>query len=256
MSEPLVRLEGVTLGHRRKPLLAGVTLAIRAGDRLGVVGPNGAGKSTLLSTLLGLIPPIAGTVWRQPGLTVGFVPQRGRHDPLFGLRSSEVVASGGLGTCRGFCERLRMAPPEEVRKALALLGLEHLERAPFRDLSGGQQQRVLLARALVRRPQLLILDEPAAGMDLPSERDLMELVSRLSAEQRLALVFVTHGLGAAAEHADRLALLDKDQGLFAVDDVAALMTTERLSALYRRPIEVVDLGGQKLIRPAPRSPAP
>lgn len=248
----LIRLREVALGHGGRALLSGVCLCIGTGERLAIVGPNGAGKSTLLFTMLGMIPAVAGSVERQPGLTVGFVPQRGRHDPLFPLCALDVAAMGAMGVREGRWPRLRPASPERARAALAALGVENLAARPFRDLSGGQQQRVLIARALVRKPRLLVLDEPTAGMDLPSERDLLELVARLGQTERMAVVFVTHQLSLAAQYAERIAVLNKDQGVFALDSAAALLTSERLSSVYDRAMEVVDSGGAKLIRPLAR----
>jgi ABC-type Mn2+/Zn2+ transport system ATPase subunit len=238
----------VTIGWNR-PLLSRVDLSIPAGDFLALVGPNGAGKSTLLYTLLGMLPPLAGTVRRAPGVTAGFVPQRGRHDPIFPLRVLDVVAAGGMGAgSRGAMARLRWASAAEARAALEELGIAELARLPFRDLSGGQQQRVLVARALVRRPKLLVLDEPTAGMDLPSENDLLSLVSRWAATRGTAVVFVTHQLALAAQVASRIALIHKDHDLFAVDATDRLLTGERLTALYGREVEVLHAHGAALIR--------
>jgi ABC-type Mn2+/Zn2+ transport system ATPase subunit len=252
-AEPLVSLRDVVLGWGGKPMLGGVTFSVEAGDRLAVVGPNGAGKSTLLFTMLGMIPPVEGVVTRRAGLTVGFVPQRGRHDPLFPVSASEVVAMGGMGAGAGKGRgRIRLASRARARAALADLGVEHLAEQAFRDLSGGQQQRVLIARALVRRPQLLVLDEPTAGMDLPSERDLLELVLRLAASERMAVVLVTHQLALAAEMAERIAVLNKDRQVFALDTTRALMTSERLTALYGRAVEVLETASAPVVRPVSR----
>ncbi len=255
VADTLVGLSDVTIGHGRRRLLSGLSFDLQSGETLCVVGPNGAGKSTLLATLLGTLPPLAGRVTRRPGLVVGYVPQRGQADPVFPLCALDVVATGGLGERGpGRWGGARLASAARATAQLARLELAHLARTPFRDLSGGQQQRVLLARALVREPDLLVLDEPTAGMDLPSERDLLDLVSGLTRERHLALVFVTHQLGIAARYADRIALVNKDQELFVVDDAHALLTTPRLSALYGRPMEVVDVGGHPLVRVAEVAP--
>jgi ABC-type Mn2+/Zn2+ transport system ATPase subunit len=252
--EGLLRLQGVTIGRGRRALLTGISLEVGRGETLAVVGPNGAGKSTLLATLLGTLPPLAGQVWRRPGLTVGYVPQRSLPDPLFPLDALDVVATGGLGERGpGRWRGLRLAGAARARACLDQLELGGLARVPFRDLSGGQQQRVLLARALVREPDLLVLDEPTSGMDLPSERDLLDLVVRLSRERHLALIFVTHDLGLAARYAERIALVNKDLGLFASDRTESLLTSPRLSALYGRPMEVHEVGGHLDVRAGERA---
>jgi ABC-type Mn2+/Zn2+ transport system ATPase subunit len=249
----LVRLRGVSIGYGGRPILAGIDLSVRAGETLAVVGPNGAGKTTLLFTMLGMIPPVSGGVFRRARLTAGYVPQRGRHDSMIPLRAAEVVAMGGMGA-RGGGSWLgtRFATRAETRAALVDLGVDALAGSLFRDLSGGQQQRVLIARALVRRPELLVLDEPTAGMDLPSERDLLDLVSGLAATQRMAVVIVTHHLSLAAQYAQRIAILNRDQALFAVDDTPALVTAERLAGLYGRGMDIVTAGGLTIIRPQAR----
>jgi ABC-type Mn2+/Zn2+ transport system ATPase subunit len=244
-----VRLEGLAIGHGGKALLSGIDLVVRGGDTLAVVGPNGSGKTTLLSTVLGVIPPVAGRIVKDPGLVVGYVPQRGRHDGLFPLPALEVVASGGMGVHGRFSSRF--APEAEARAALGALGVENLARRLFRDLSGGQQQRVLLARALVRQPNLLVLDEPTVGMDLPSEQDLMATVAALTADRETAVILVTHHLALAAMHCGRIAILDRVGGQFAADETAQLFTPERLSGLYGRPVEIVDSPAGPVVRLRP-----
>jgi ABC-type Mn2+/Zn2+ transport system ATPase subunit len=233
-SSALLSLREVTIGHGLTPLLRGIDLEVLPGDFLAVVGPNGAGKTTLLSTMLGSLRPLAGSVRRKEGLIVGYVPQRGRHDPVFGLTVSEVVGSGGLGLGSWGSWDFHFAPREAVREVLGQLGIAALENRLLRELSGGQQQRVLVARALVRRPALLVLDEPTAGLDLPSERDLLENIAGVSSRSTTAVVLVTHQLALAARHASRLALMNKDTGLFALDTTRELLDDRRLSALFGR----------------------
>jgi ABC-type Mn2+/Zn2+ transport system ATPase subunit len=180
---------------------------------------------------------------------VGYVPQRGRLDPLFPLHVLDVVAMGALGQyAHGRC--FRFAPAAKAQAALAEVGVGDLAAHTFRSLSGGQQQRVLIARALVRSPQLLVLDEPTAGMDLPSERDLMALISNLPKLKKMAVIFVTHELTLAAGHAKRIAFISKYRQLFRIDQAAAIMTPESLSELYGRPMTISNHAGEQVIRPA------
>jgi ABC-type Mn2+/Zn2+ transport system ATPase subunit len=244
-------LEGVAIGYGGRALLSGISFSIGEGDTLALVGPNGAGKTTLVATMLGTLRPVAGSVIRRPGLTVGFVPQRGRHDPVFALSARDVVAMGAMGAqADRRLPRLRPARREEAERALSELGVAELAGEAFRDLSGGQQQRVLIARALVREPALLVLDEPTAGMDVPSERDLLDLVTGLAGTRRAAVLLVTHQLALAAERAARLGIVNKDRGLFALGEAKELMTPERLSAAYGRALEVVGGAGAIVVRPA------
>lgn len=242
---PLVRLEAVSIGYGRHALMNGISLAISAGDYVGLVGPNGAGKSTLLRTLLGIIPPLRGTVARQPQLRCGYVPQQSRLDPIFGLSALEVVRMGGMGASR---PSLRSASSEQAWKALERVGLHDHGRRAFRDLSGGQQQRVLIARAMVRDPDLLVLDEPTSGMDLPSECELLDFISGLNRDHKRAIVLVAHQLGQVAGRARTVAIINKDLGLFAVGPASQVLTTTQLSELYRSPMRVTQLGDDVLVR--------
>ena len=251
--EPLVSLEGASIGYDR-PLLTGVDLAVEPGGFLGLVGPNGGGKTTLLRTLLGTLPPLAGRVLARPGLRFGYVPQRTRIDPIFPLSALEVVRSGGMGPKARGGRRLASASAAEARAALARVGVGALTRRPFRDLSGGQQQRVLIARALVREPDLLVLDEPTAGMDIPSEHELLDFVSDLSAKHDAAVILVVHQLSLVAGRARRIAIVNKDLPLFAVGAARKLLTVERLSELYGVPLEVVGCGEDAVVRPVHEAP--
>lgn len=245
----LLELANVSIGYHRIPLLDEISFSVDAGDSLAIVGPNGAGKSTLLFTALGMLRPLAGTVTRPQDLSVGYVPQRGRLDPLFPLQALDVVAMGAFGK-HVHGHALRSAPAAKAKNALAEVGVEDLARYAFRSLSGGQQQRVLIARALVRSPQLLVLDEPTAGMDLPSERDLMALISNLPRQNKMAVVFVTHELTLAAGHARRIAFISKYRKLFRIDLTSKMMTPESLSELYGRPMTITSHAGEQVVRPS------
>jgi len=252
-SEVLVRLSRVAIGYGRHPFLEGIDMEVRKGDFLALVGPNGAGKTTLLHTMLGLTAPLAGKAWSAAGVRVGYVPQRGQRDPIFPLSTLDVVRGGGRGgRPEGIVSRSLLSRPDKALAALDLVGLANLAEVPFREISGGQQQRVFMARALVREPDILALDEPTAGMDLPAERDLMDLVKRLAEGRGMAVLLVTHQLWLAARHAHRIALLNKDQGSITIDDVSVLMSPERLSALFGRAISiVVEAEGPRVVLAGP-----
>ncbi len=243
----LVELKDVAIGYSGRAILARISLCLSQGDFLGIVGPNGAGKSTLLMTLLGNIRPVRGSIERRPGLRFGYVPQRSRLDPIFPLSVLDMVRLGGMGAGRF---PLLSSSPRDAMAALEGIGLAHLASRPFFDLSGGQQQRVLVARALVRSPDVLVLDEPTAGMDLPSERSLLDFVTDLNRNRGTAVVVVAHAIALVTGRAHRIALLNKDTGLFAVGTEAEIISTQRLTDLYRSPIRVFDIEGEKVIRAA------
>jgi len=183
------------------PVLEDVNLEIAAGDFASVIGPNGGGKTTLVKIIVGLFSPTTGRV-RVFGLPpvkarprIGYMPQHAMMDPRFPVRALDVVLMGRLGTRRRFGDYSR-EDREAASGALSQVGLENLGQRPFSDLSGGQRQRVLLARALVTNPELLLLDEPAAGLDQKVEQDFFELLQELN--RQLTIVLVTHDLGFVA----------------------------------------------------------
>jgi len=192
-------------------ILRGIDLSIEDGEVVALLGANGSGKSTLVRALVGAVPIESGQVellGRPLGRTVaweriGYVPQRMSAATGVPATAGEVVASGLL-------HGRRLRPPrgsrETVRGALDLVGLTHHLDRPVRELSGGQQQRVLIARALVRDPALLVLDEPVAGVDLPSQEAFAATLTDLIARGRTVLV-VLHELGALAPLMQRAVVL-------------------------------------------------
>jgi zinc transport system ATP-binding protein len=212
-ARPLVA-EHVTAGYGRTPVVADVSLALDPGEFVALVGPNGSGKSTLLRALLGLHPLMGGTVrlfgddprhLREPG-RLGYVPQRPAVAPDLPATVEEVVATGRLART-GWRGRLRSADRAEVDHALESVGLASLRRARVAGLSGGQQQRVFIARAFAAAPELLVLDEPVAGVDRESQERFRDALCHLVREHGAAVLLVSHELGAVAADLDRVVVL-------------------------------------------------
>ena len=240
----LIALDDVAIGYSGPPFVESIRLEVSTGDYLGVVGPNGAGKSTLLKTMLGIIPAKKGRITRAPDLRIGYVPQRSRIDPIFPLSAVEMVMFGGLGAAPrehdGHSRHARHWFSTGARRADAIdaldaIGIRHTADIPYRDLSGGQQQRVLIARALVRTPGLLILDEPTQGMDLPSERALLDTIDDLNSRQ-MAVILVAHQLSLIAGRVRRVAFINKEKALFTEDAATDILTDEKLTDLYGAPM--------------------
>jgi ABC-type Mn2+/Zn2+ transport system ATPase subunit len=186
----------VSLGYDEGPVLAHVSFAIERGEFVALLGPNGAGKTTLFRGILGLIPTLAGRIDYGSDRSVhppGYVPQRERLDPIFPLTAFEVALMGTY---------VRLPPLVPVGRrrrrlgaeCLAQVGLAALADQPFWALSGGQKQRVLIARALATEPEILLLDEPTAGIDPGAEAAIMEVISRLNRDRGLTVVLVSHHL--------------------------------------------------------------
>lgn len=205
-----VRGLDVDLGGRR--VLTDVTLAVRPGDLVGLLGPNGAGKTTLLRSVLGLIPARSGSVQidgRRPSQArslVGYVPQRHEFAWDFPITVEEAVLTGRTARI-GWMRRAKAADYRAAHEALDRVGMPELRRRPVGELSGGQRQRVLVARALALSPTALLLDEPFAGLDMPSQELLTDLFARLAAEGH-AILMSTHDIGAAVHDCSRLCLLN------------------------------------------------
>ncbi len=198
-SRPVIEIEDLSFSFDAgPPVLEGVTLAISKLDFASVIGPNGGGKTTLLKLILGLLQPgsgrirVLGTSPLRARHRIGYMPQFAAMDPRFPVEVLDVVLMGRLGPDRRIGPFSRPDREAAVR-TLGEVGLAGLERRPFSDLSGGQRQRVLLARALVSDPELLLLDEPAAGLDQKVEQDFFELLRELN--RTTTLLLVSHDLG-------------------------------------------------------------
>jgi ABC-type Mn2+/Zn2+ transport system ATPase subunit len=206
---PLVSLENVGVGYDSAPVLQGVNLTIYPGTMVGLAGPNGSGKTTLFRTILGLLPPLGGTLSRScPLSNFGYVPQSAALDPQFPLSVAEIVEMGAYGRVRSY----QFFPKEEKRRAsevLVQVGMGHLMRKSFFSLSGGQKQRILIARALMVEPKIMILDEPLSGVDEATRHSITDVLIKLSREKRLAIFFSSHDLEMVQRVADKIVRVDK-----------------------------------------------
>jgi manganese/zinc/iron transport system ATP- binding protein len=234
----------LAFGYNRRPVFEGVSFDVHRKEILGIVGPNGCGKTTLLRTILGLLKPLDGQVERQTGLTISYVPQRDRIDAILPITALEVALMGRVAKA-GPLQRVHQADRDAARRALAMLGAESLSHQLFRDLSGGQQQRVLLARALAVDADLLVLDEPTAGMDAASEAAVLELLRTLNRIKGVTVLIVTHLLPIVLNLATSIMLLGTRTLLHGtVDEV---LREERLSELYGVPVYLGIVAGQRTL---------
>lgn len=234
----LIELRQVVVGYQRQPLLPPLDLSLEAGSFLGMVGPNGSGKTTVVRTMLGLLKPVAGIVQfpsrQRPRF--GYVPQRAQVDLSFPLSALEITLMGRYGLIPAG-RRPDRRDRERALAALTEVGAGALADRPYHTLSGGQQQRVLVARALAGDPEILILDEPTTGMDLPSERAMLDLVASFTARQ-IAVVMVSHQLGAVSDYAEKLALFPGPGRAVEIGPRAEILSSERLTRIYGVPIAV------------------
>jgi zinc transport system ATP-binding protein len=177
-------------------VLSGVTMGIAEGEIVTILGPNGSGKSTLIRALLGLVAPSAGEVQRKPGLSIGYVPQRLALDPSLPMN------------VRRFLSLPTRVSDAEAAGALSRVGMEGTETTPVTGLSGGQLQRVMLARALLARPGLLMLDEPTQGLDQPGEAAFYRLIEEVRHETGAGVLMVSHDLHVVMAASDRVICLN------------------------------------------------
>ncbi len=193
----LVQSAGIRVRVARGEILSGVDLEVRRGEIVTIIGPNGAGKTTLLRVLLGLLTADAGTVTLAPGLRIGYMPQRLQIDAVLPL------------TVRRFLTLTGRYPLAALQQVLAEVGAPETLESPVQGLSGGEMQRVLLARALLREPDLLVLDEPAQGVDINGQVELFNLLSRLRQERGCAVLMVSHDLHLVMAATDRVICLNR-----------------------------------------------
>jgi zinc/manganese transport system ATP-binding protein len=251
---PVIEIDGLVCGYDglAAPVLDRVSLAIPRGAFVGIVGPSGAGKTTLLRALLGVLPKLSGSIrvfdaevveGRVPRL--GYVPQLETVDWNFPVMVREVVAMGLAHEGRLFSVPwLRRAESERIQTLLERLGIGDLADRHIRDLSGGQQQRVFLARAMVREPRLLLLDEPTSGVDIKTRHDVLHLLADLNHEG-VTVVLTTHDLNSVAAHLPQVVCLNRR--VVAHGPPSSVFTPAVLEATYGAEMLVVRQGELTLI---------
>ena len=202
----LIECRDVALGYEGQAIWRDLNFAVHSGEYLCIIGENGSGKSTLLKSLLGLLPPLQGSISTDPSLrsgAIGYLPQQTKAQKDFPATVSEVVLSGFLSAKKW---RFFYSGSEKAQALMNMgkLGILELKDKCYRELSGGQQQRVLLARALCAAGELLILDEPVTGLDPAAAQDLYRTLQYLNQSEGIAIVMVTHDVQNALRYADTI----------------------------------------------------
>ena len=233
MNKALITLDNLSIGYNGQPVLSGISVSIARASFTAILGANGSGKSTLLKTLLGLLPPLAGRIdtTRTTGrlLVFGYVPQSIQFDPIYLLTGFEVALMGTYGRVRPG----RFVPPGErafTRECLAAVGAEEFARKRFAELSGGQKQRVLIARALTTRPDVLMLDEPTAGVDPKATHAVLDFISQIIKERQITVVLVTHDFSLVRDHVEQVIWLHHGQVVFGTAE--ELLTPQRMAEIF------------------------
>jgi len=196
LENALISARGLWLRRGGRDIISGVNLDVLPGEIVTLIGPNGAGKTTLVRLVLGIEKPDRGRIIRPASTRIGYVPQRFEVDAAIPMTVEGFLSLGGSASAK------------EIADALDEVGARRTEHQQLSKLSGGETQRVLIARALLRRPSLLILDEPASGVDFAGEAELYELVSKLRDERHLGILLVSHDLHVVMAKSDRVICLN------------------------------------------------
>lgn len=254
----VVSLEHVAARAGGRTIWADVTLQVRAGQFVAVLGPNGVGKSTLLKVILGLHPLAGGraqVLGGPPGrrnARVGYLPQRRAFDPNTRIRGVDVVRLGWDGDrwgtpLPGWLHRRRgREARDRVREVIALVGAQSYAHRPIGQLSGGEQQRLLIAQALIRRPDLLILDEPLDSLDVTNQATVSALIQQICRTQNVAVLLVAHDVNPILPYLDQVIYLAHGGAVMGAP--AEVITADTLTMLYGTPIDVLrDRAGRLVV---------
>ena len=235
---PVISIEGLTFSYDGFPVLEDVNVAIQERDFACILGPNGGGKTTLLKLILGLLRPTKGRVQvfgappERARTRVGYVPQSYEYDPQFPVRVIDVVLMGRLDKT-GRPGPYRRSDREAALAALREVEILELRHRPLAALSGGQRQRVLIARALACEPEILLLDEPTASLDLSVEAELYELLRALN--QQLTIVMVSHDIGFVSRFVTKVICVKRHVAVHPTSE----LTGELISEVYGSDVRMV-----------------
>lgn len=241
---PAIEISDLTCGYDHLPVFERLSWGMPEGAFIGLVGPSGAGKTTLLKAILGLTRPAVGTVRvfgepvRRSPAAVGYVPQVTSLPWDFPVTVAQVVMMGRFRAMRRWPWAQR-ADREAVSAILERLGLGALAKRPLQDLSGGEQQRVVLARALISRPRLLLLDEPTADVDMKTQHEILHLLGELN-QQGMTILLTTHDLNSVAAHLPHVVCFH--HRIVAEGPPQAIFTAEVLRETYQAEVTVIRHG--------------
>jgi zinc/manganese transport system ATP-binding protein len=244
LTDPALAVNNLSVSLGGREVLQDISFALAPGEFCGLIGANGSGKTTLLRTILGFEAPSGGEISGQGRGFAGYVPQKFSPDPDMPLRARDFVELGLTGS------KLGLPLPNKARKAavdamLAAVDAMGYANQRIGSLSGGQLQRVLIAHALIRRPKLLLLDEPLASLDLRAIAEVVDLLRRLAREQKIAILISAHDMNPLLGVMDQIVYLA--HGRAATGATSDVVRTEVLSRLYGYHIDVIRVHGRILV---------
>jgi zinc/manganese transport system ATP-binding protein len=243
-SSEIIVAKNLAAGYKATTIWGGADLTINRGEFIGLLGPNGAGKTTFFRLILGLAQPkkgslsVFGNAPEKGNVRIGYVPQRRYVDSESKLQAVEYVRLGITGNRWGFSLAKQTRRERDIAlEVLATVDATTLAHRPLRELSGGELQRVFLAQALAGKPELLLLDEPLANLDIRRETQLIRLIHSVAKSQNIAVLLIAHDINPLLPVVDRIVYIAN--GKVASGKPEKIITSQQLSALYGAPIEVL-----------------
>lgn len=262
---PVVVLDRVCAVAGGKTIWSEVSLRVEAGEFVAVLGPNGVGKSTLLKMLLGLLPVASGqlrVLGQRPGranASIGYLPQRRAFDPSMRIRGIDIVRLGldgdrwGVPLPSWLSGAKGRAVRERVQEVVDMVGAQGYAHRPIGQCSGGEQQRLLIAQALIRHPQMLLLDEPLDSLDVTNQASVSALMQQVCRSQGVAVVLVAHDVNPILPYLDQVIYLSHGGAVMGTPE--EVITAETLTGLYGTPIDVLrDRAGRLVVVGQPDAP--
>jgi len=243
----------VTKGETR--LLSNVNLKVSQGELVGILGPNGAGKSTLINVIAGF-ERFDGALslwgqrqaWRRPRSTrlrIGYIPQTFEVDPAFPISAVEAVLTGAVGRV-GLLRRAGVSEKQDAMRLLEMMRVGHLARRPLGQLSGGERQKVFLARAIIQKPDILLLDEPTSNLDIAVQREVLNLIDEIHLAHSITMLMVTHDFNLLPASMERAVLLKRGRLVFD-GEIRQALSGENLSKLFDYPLATFDQDGRRFV---------
>lgn len=255
MSEHVIAMQDVRVRKGARLLLDGISLDVSQNEFVGIIGPNGAGKTTLLNVIAGFERFEGGLRlfgqhegWRRSRasrLRVGYVPQLFQIDPAFPILAAEAVmagATGRLGLFRGPGPGER----ENAMRLMEMIRMAHLAGRPLGQLSGGERQKVSLARAILQKPDILLMDEPTANLDIAVQKEILDLIDEIHTKKTLTILFVTHDFNMLPAAMRRVVLLNQGKTFFD-GKIHSALSSSRLSRLFHYPLATFERNGRRFV---------
>jgi ABC-type Mn2+/Zn2+ transport system ATPase subunit len=251
----MIDLSELTVQKGNKSLLHRISLTVHRNEFVGIIGPNGAGKTTLLNVIAGF-ERFAGTLslfghqegWRRSReirLRIGYVPQLFQIDPAFPILASEAIMTGAVGRMGLFRSPGRQER-ERVMQLMEMMRMVHLADRPLGQLSGGERQKVSLARAILQRPDVLLLDEPTANLDIAVQKEVLNLINEIHQRENLTVLLVTHDFAMLPAAMRRAVLLNRGHVVFD-GDIDVALSSNTLTRLFEYPLETFERNGRRFV---------